>query len=192
MPAWGDNPIGLDAVPGLIDALEMVGLVLLAGGMVAGLAAFVTRWVRYRGPRRQQMAWFTIGVVVQVTGLATDTGGDSVTVEVLLAMAIFGTMLFGIGWPLLGPLGSRAEAAEHVAWAKSEAEPAPLASSVDGPTVATERTTVATEGSGHLRRSPRGGLVLLAPIERSCADELVRDRCPASHPREVWTRLRQA
>ena len=109
----------------------------LPAGSWLGLAAFVTRWVRYRGPRRQQMAWFTIGVVVQVTGLATDTDGDSVTVEVLLATAIFGTMLFGIGWPLLGPLGSRAESAEHVARAKSEAEPAPLASSVDGPTVAT-------------------------------------------------------
>ena len=75
-----------------------------------GLAAFVTRWVRYRGARRQQMAWFTIGVVVHVTGLATDTSGDSVTVEVLMALAIFGAMLFGIGWPLLGPLGARAEA----------------------------------------------------------------------------------
>ena len=97
----------------LVDALEMVGLVLLAGGMLLGLGAFITRWVRYRGPRRRQMAWFTIGVVVLVPGLATDTDGDSVTVEVLLATAIFATMLFGIGWPLLGPLGARADAAEH-------------------------------------------------------------------------------
>ena len=137
MPAWGDNPIGLDAAPRLIDALEAVGMVLLVGGMVLGLAAFVTRWVRYRGARRQQMAWFTIGVVVQVTGLATDTSGDSVTVEVLMALAIFGTMLFGIGWPLLGPLGARAEASEHLTWATSEQELAPGSSSVDGPTLAT-------------------------------------------------------
>ena len=122
VPAWGDNPIGLDSVPRLVDALEMVGFVLLAGGIVLGLAAFVTRWVRYRGARRQQMAWFTIGVVVQVTGLATDTSGDSVTVEVLMALAIFGAMLFGIGWPLLGPLGARAEADEHLIWATSERE----------------------------------------------------------------------
>jgi hypothetical protein len=124
VPAWGDNPIGLDAAPGLVDALEVVGMVLLAAGVLSGLAAFVTRWVRYRGPRRQQMAWFTIGVAVQVTGLATDTSGDSVTVEVLMATAIFGSMLFGIGWPLLGPLGARAEAAEHLIWARSEPEPA--------------------------------------------------------------------
>jgi hypothetical protein len=124
VPAWGDNPIGLDAAPGLVDALEVVGVALLAGGILLGLAAFVTRWVRYRGLRRQQMAWFTIGVAVQVTGLATDTSGDSVTVEVVMATAIFGSMLFAIGWPLLGPLGGRAEAAEHTVWAKSEPEPA--------------------------------------------------------------------
>ena len=136
VPSWGDNPIGLDAAPRLVDALETVGLALLAGGMLVGLGAFVTRWVRYRGPRRQQMAWFTIGVVVQVAGLATDTDGDSVTVEVLLATSIFGTMLFGIGWPLLGPLGSRAESAGHIAQ-ESEAEPTSRASSIDGPTLAT-------------------------------------------------------
>jgi hypothetical protein len=137
VPAWGDNPIGLDAAPRLIDALEMVGMVLLVAGVVAGLAAFVTRWVRYRGPRRRQLAWFTTGVVVQVTGLATDTSGDSVTVEVLMALAIFGTMLFGIGWPLLGPLGARAEAEDRVTFAMSETEPSPLSSTVDGPTLAT-------------------------------------------------------
>ena len=75
VPAWGDNPIGLDAAPRFIDALELIGLGLLAVGIVLGLAAFVTRWVRYRGARRQQMAWFTIGVVVHTAGLSTDTCG---------------------------------------------------------------------------------------------------------------------
>ena len=135
VPAWGDNPIGLDAAPTFLDALEVVGMVLLVCCVVAGLAAFVTRWVRYRGSRRRQMAWFTIGVVVQVTGLATDTSGDSVTVEVLVALAIFGAMLFGIGWPLLGPLGARAEADEHLVWATSETEPLPRRSPVGGPTL---------------------------------------------------------
>ena len=123
VPAWGDNPMGLEAAPGLVDALEMVGLLLLAGGMLLGLGAFVTRWLRYRGLRRRQMAWFTVGVVVLVPGLAADTDGDSVTLEVLLAMSIFGTMLFGIGWPLLGPLGARADAAEELTTAESETEP---------------------------------------------------------------------
>jgi hypothetical protein len=137
VPAWGDNPIGLEAAPRFIDALELIGVVLLAVGIVFGLAAFVTRWVRYRGARRQQMAWFTIGVVVHTAGLATDTSGDSVAVEVLMALAIFGTMLFGIGWPLLGPLGSRAEAADHDKSAKPDAEPTPQSSSIDGPALAT-------------------------------------------------------
>ena len=46
-------------------------------------------------------------------------------------------LLFGIGWPLLGPLGSRAEAAEHLTWARSEPEPEPRSSSVGGPTLDT-------------------------------------------------------
>ena len=120
--AWGENPIGLHALPGVMDALAVAGLALLAGGLVAGLAAFVTRWIRYRGPRRRQMAWFTIGVAVQVTGLLTDTSGKSVMVEVLMALAIFGAMLWGIGWPLLGPLGSLAEAPGQVT--PTRAEPA--------------------------------------------------------------------
>jgi hypothetical protein len=135
VPAWGDNPIGLDAAPRLADALEVVGMVLLAGGVVLGLAAFVTRCVRYRGARRQQMAWFTVGVVVQVAGLSTDTSGDSVTIEVLMALSIFGAMLFGIGFPLLGPLGARAEASEHLVRATSETEPASRRSSVGSPTL---------------------------------------------------------
>ncbi len=117
--AWGENPIGLHALPGLMDALEVAGMALLAVSLVAGLAAFVIRWLRYRGPRRRQMAWFTIGVVVQVTGLLTDTSGKSVMVEVLTALAIFAAMLWGIGWPLLGPLGSAADAPDPVTGARA-------------------------------------------------------------------------
>jgi len=124
-PAWGQNPLGLDAAPRLVDALEVVGLGLFAASVVAGLAAFVTRWVRYRGPRRRQMAWFTAGVAVQVSGLATDTSGSNLAVEVLMALAIFSALLWGIGWPLLGPLGVRAEAADHLTVARSETEVAP-------------------------------------------------------------------
>ena len=120
--AWGENPIGLHAVPGLMDALETAGMALLAVSLVAGLAAFVIRWLRYRGPRRQQMAWFTIGVVVQVTGLLTDNSGKPVVVEVLTALAIFAAMLWGIGWPLLGPLGSLADAPDHVTSAPAKSD----------------------------------------------------------------------
>jgi len=42
-----------------------------------------------------------------VTGFVADLGG-SVAVEVLMALAIFGTLLVGMGWPLLGPLGRAA------------------------------------------------------------------------------------
>ena len=39
-----------------------------------------------------------------VLGMVTDLGG-SVLVEVAAALAIFGTLLVGMAWPLLGPLG---------------------------------------------------------------------------------------
>ena len=52
----------------------------------------------------------------------TDTNGNSVVVEVLMALAIFVAMLLGIGWPLLGPLGSAVEASDQVASPRAEAE----------------------------------------------------------------------
>jgi hypothetical protein len=103
-PATGTNPVGADALGGLVDALELAGAALLALTMVGGVAAFVVRWVCYRGVRRRQLAWFTAGAAMIVAGLVTDIGG-SVAVEVAMAIAIFGTLLVGMAWPLLGPLG---------------------------------------------------------------------------------------
>lgn len=111
-PAWGDNPIGLAVLDDIGDTVELVGGVLLALGLATGLAAFASRWVRYRGPRRRQMAWFTLGVAVMVAGLLTEFGG-SVAVEVTTAVAIFGSLFVGMGWPLLGPLGRAAEDADR-------------------------------------------------------------------------------
>jgi hypothetical protein len=103
-PATGQNPLGSDALEGLAGALEIAAAVLLFLTVAGGLAAFVVRWVQYRGPRRRQLAWFTAGVATMLIGLVTDNGG-SLTVEVATALAIFGTLLFGMAWPLLGPLG---------------------------------------------------------------------------------------
>lgn len=111
-PAWGDNPIGFAALAGLVDALELVGMMCLAVGVLTGLAAFAVRWIRYRGARRRQLAWFTLSVVVLVTGLVTDISG-SVAVEVATALVVFGSLFVGMGWPLLGPLGRAAEAADR-------------------------------------------------------------------------------
>jgi hypothetical protein len=108
-PAWGDNPIGVESLDGVVGVLETVGLVLLGVSVLAGLAAYVVRLARYRGARRRQMMWFTVGVVTMVGGLIIDTEGKSVVLEVLLAAAIFGSMMFAIGWPLLGPLGRAAQ-----------------------------------------------------------------------------------
>lgn len=111
-PSWGDNPIGWDALAGVTDTLELVGLLLLAVAVVSGLAAYVTRLVRFRGARQRQMAWFSVGVVTMVGGLIIDTNGKSVVLEIVLALVIFGSRFFSIAWPLLGPLGRAAEEAD--------------------------------------------------------------------------------
>lgn len=111
-PAWGDNPIGIPALGGgTADAFELATSALLATALVVGVSAFVSQWVRFRGARRRQMAWFSLGVVVLVAGMVTDVGG-SVAVEVATALVIFGGLLVGMGWPLLGPLQRAVEEAE--------------------------------------------------------------------------------
>jgi len=111
-PATGANPLGLEDLEGLTSTLEVVGAVFLGATLVGGIAAFVVRWVRYRGARRRQLAWFTAGVVTLASGMVTEFGG-TVVVEVASALAIFGTLLVGMGWPLLGPLGRKALAEEQ-------------------------------------------------------------------------------
>ena len=114
VPAWGDNPIGLDAAPRLHrrPRAGRDGAARCAASWSgwprsspAGCATADPGGSRWRGSRSASSsrwpAW------------PPTPRGDSVTVEVLMALAIFGAMLFGIGWPLLGPLGARAEAAEH-------------------------------------------------------------------------------
>jgi hypothetical protein len=127
VPAWGDNPLGVEALSGLVSALEGAGLALGLVTLLGGLAAFAVRWIRYRGPRRRQLAWFSVGVSTMLLGLITEFGG-SVLVEVATALAIFGTLLVGMGWPLLGPLGRAADAQDHHRTASSAHAPRAAAS----------------------------------------------------------------
>ncbi len=113
-PATGPNPLGVDALGGVTDALEIVAAALLALTLAGSLAAYGVRWFRYRGPRRLQLAWFSAGAVAMVVGMVTELG-DSLLVEVVSALVIFGTLLGGMGWPLLGPLGAEAERADLLA-----------------------------------------------------------------------------
>ena len=91
VPAWGDNPIGLDAAPRLVDALEVVGIVLLAGGHRARAGG-----VRHPLGALPRSAPAADGVVHDRRRRPGDRPGhghlgDSVTVEVLMALAIFGS-----------------------------------------------------------------------------------------------------
>jgi len=110
-PATGPNPLGIAALGGLTDALEIAAGGLLILTLAGSVAAYGSRWFRYRGPRRRQLAWFSAGVVAMVVGMVTELG-DSTLVEVATALMIFGTLLAGMAWPLLGPLGAEAERAD--------------------------------------------------------------------------------
>jgi hypothetical protein len=110
-PATGPNPLGVSALGGVTDALEIVAGVLLMLTLAGSVAAYGVRWFRYRGPRRRQLVWFSAGAVAMVVGMVTELGG-SVLVELLSALLIFGTLLGGMAWPLLGPLGAEAERAD--------------------------------------------------------------------------------
>jgi hypothetical protein len=106
----GANPLGVESLADLASLLEVVAVMALVATLVGGVAAFVVRWLRCRGPRRRQLAWFAPAVAAVVAGMATDVGA-SPAIEVLMAVTIFVALVAGMAWPLLGPLRVRAEVA---------------------------------------------------------------------------------
>jgi hypothetical protein len=111
-PAKGTNPLGVPALDGVAAVLERAGLVLLVLTFVGGVAAYVVRWLRFRGARRRQLAWLATGVVAMAVFMVVDAG-SSLVAQVVSASVLFGTLLVGLGWPLLGPLGAEAERTDH-------------------------------------------------------------------------------
>jgi uncharacterized membrane protein YhaH (DUF805 family) len=101
VPARGSNPLGVEALDGVTDMLEVAGLVLVLGSVLMAVAAVVVRLVRYRGARRRQMWWFLSGIAPLVVGLAFDPG-SSPAAQTVAALVIFGALLGGMGWALLG------------------------------------------------------------------------------------------
>jgi hypothetical protein len=62
-----ENPLGLEAVPGLPDAMANVGAALLAAAIAASIASVVARFRSARDVERQQLKWLAYsGVVVGV------------------------------------------------------------------------------------------------------------------------------
>jgi hypothetical protein len=102
VPARGNNPLGVEALDGVTDMLEVAGLVLVLGSVLMAVAAVVVRLVRYRGARRRQMWWFLGAIGPLVVGLAFDPG-SSPAAQTVAALVIFGALLGGMGWALLGP-----------------------------------------------------------------------------------------
>lgn len=101
VPARGSNPLGVEALDGVTDVLQAAGLVLVLGSLLLAAAAVAVRLVRYRGARRRQMWWFLGAIAPLAVGLATDPGSSPVA-QTIAALVIFGALLGGMGWALLG------------------------------------------------------------------------------------------
>jgi hypothetical protein len=54
-----ENPLGLEAAPGLPDAMATVGAVALAGALVGSIASLFVRFRRARSVEREQLKWLT-------------------------------------------------------------------------------------------------------------------------------------
>ena len=125
VPSWGDNPLGIGALDRVTSVIEAAGLVLVLVTLLASVVAVVVRSVRHRGARRRQMWWFIGGASPMVVGMLADAG-SSAAAQVGQAVVIFGGLLAGMAWALLGPPG-RAVAARADGLA---GEPAPAVPSL--------------------------------------------------------------
>jgi hypothetical protein len=99
--AWGTNPLGIQRLADAIDIANVGAVIGLLASALGGVAAVISRLVRYRGTQRRQVVWFLAGAVPMLVGLFTDWGA-SVTAQTISAVVIFGGLIGGMAWALLG------------------------------------------------------------------------------------------
>ena len=99
--AWGTNPLGIQGLAGAIDVVEVGALIGLVLSALGGAAAVISRLLSYRGARRRQVVWFLAGALPLLIGLFADPGA-SVIAQTVSAMVIFGGLIGGMAWALLG------------------------------------------------------------------------------------------
>jgi hypothetical protein len=101
VPGWGNNPLGIPSLGDVTDAVAAAALIALIGCALGAAGAVVVRIVHYRGARRRQVLWFIAGATPMLIGLFTDPGGSQLA-QTLSAVIIFGALIGGMGWGLLG------------------------------------------------------------------------------------------
>jgi hypothetical protein len=104
VPAWGDNPMGVAALDGVLSVTAVIGAILVMAAFITGVAAVVRRLISYRGARRQQMWWFLAGAAPLVVGVSIDFS-DSTVYGLVSATVIFSALVAGMWWALLGTPG---------------------------------------------------------------------------------------
>ena len=72
------NPLGLDALAGLLHALSATAPVVVAVTLILPIAAAVARFRRSRGLERQQLKWLALAAAFSITTLAVLLALDSV------------------------------------------------------------------------------------------------------------------
>jgi hypothetical protein len=83
------NPFGLTGVAGTVaEAVNVVGLLLWLGSVLAALGSLVLRFRAARGTERQQLRWVAAGATATVVGLLVGIAGVQATYYAVLAVPL--------------------------------------------------------------------------------------------------------
>jgi hypothetical protein len=83
------NPFGLAGVAGAVaGAVNVIGLLLWIGSVVAALVSLVLRFRSSRGTERQQLRWVAAGATATVVGLLVGIAGWTVTYYAVLLLPL--------------------------------------------------------------------------------------------------------
>ncbi|HET7034048.1 MAG TPA: hypothetical protein VFI42_00050, partial [Thermomicrobiaceae bacterium] len=101
------NPLGIDALSGLLGILDVIGPLLVLVIVLTGTASLFTRFRRSNGLERQQMKWLTFAVALFPVVMAVNNWVDGIrplapltliAVPLAAALAIFRYRLYDIDW----------------------------------------------------------------------------------------------
>ena len=85
---WPANPLGIDALKGVLDALAPVTAIALIALALGSAASVIVRFRRSRGDVRQQLKWMVYAVAVLVCALVVPAVAGSNLGDVVFGLAV--------------------------------------------------------------------------------------------------------
>jgi hypothetical protein len=85
---WPANPLGIDALKGVLDTLAPFTAIALIALALASAASVVVRFRRSRGDERQQLKWMVYAVAVLVCALVVPAVAGSNLGDVVFGLAV--------------------------------------------------------------------------------------------------------